>query len=85
MTYTFSSNGISDYMEDLKLYISKKEDSKTAERMIFPLVYYINTGRACTDFIKSLLDTKFYSIYTVLRKEKSIDETIQLLKKKLYR
>lgn len=83
MEYRLSSNGIENYIADLKLYISKKEDGKTAERMISPLIYYINTGRASTDFIKNLLNMKFYSIYTVLRKQKSDNDIIQLLKKKV--
>lgn len=83
MEYKFSSTGIENYISDLKLYISKKENIKTADRMTFPLIYYINTGRASTDFIKNLLNMKFYSIYTVLRKQKSDNEIIQLLKKKV--
>lgn len=83
MEYKFSSTGIENYIADLKLYISGKEDSKTADRMISPLVYYINTGRASTDFIKNLLHMKFYSIYTVLRKQETDDRIIQLLKKKV--
>jgi len=51
--------------------------------MISPLVYYINTGRASTDFIKNLLNMKFYSIYTVLRKQETDYKIIQLLKKKV--
>lgn len=82
-TYNFSVSSISEYTADLRLYIASKEDFSTADRMIYPLVWYINTGRACTDFLKALASTKFYSIYTVLRKEKSTDETIKLLKKKL--
>ena len=74
---------LENYIADLKLYISKKEDSQTADRMISPLVYYINTGRASTDFIKNLLNTKFYSIYTVLRKQETDYRIIQLLKKKV--
>lgn len=83
MTYSLSSNGIYSYMEDLKLYIAKKEGTQAAERMLTPLVYYINTGRACTPFIKALLSAGFNSIYTVLKKNKSISETIDLLKRKL--
>lgn len=75
-TYNFSMSSISEYIADLRLY-------NTADRMISPLVWYVNTGRACTDFLKVLANTKFYSIYTVLRKEKSTDETVKLLKKKL--
>ena len=84
MEYKFSSTGIENYIADLKLYISKKEDSQIADRMISPLVYYINTGRASTIFIKNLLNMKFYSIYTVLRKQETDDKIIQLLKKKVW-
>lgn len=82
-TYNFSMISISEYIADLRLYIASKEDFNTADRMISPLVWYVNTGRACTDFLKALASTKFYSIYTILRKEKSTDETVKLLKKKL--
>lgn len=34
MEYKLSSNGIENYIADLKLYISKKENSQTADRMI---------------------------------------------------
>lgn len=80
--YSFSASGISEYIEDLRLYIASKECFNTADRMIYPLVYYVNTGRASTDFLKQLLNTKFYLIYATLRKEKSTDEIIKLLKKK---
>ena len=81
--YNFTTKGISEYIADLRLYIATKTNFITADRMIVLLVYYINTGRATTAFLKKLAVTSFYSIYVILRKEKSINETINLLKKKL--
>ena len=50
-----------------------------AERMIQPLVWYINTGRASTDFLRLLINAKPQTkaaIYRRLAKLESFDGTI---------
>lgn len=82
--YIFSSTGIDNYLHDLKMYISKREgDYNTASRMISPLIWYVNTGRASTDFLKALMKCPYFSIYTVLRQQDSIENTIKGIQRKL--
>ena len=59
MKYTFSSNGIQDYLEDIyltawKLYGNEQE----ADHYTSPVCWYVNTERASTQFIRTLLATE---------------------------
>lgn len=82
--YIFSSTGIDNYLHDLKMYIAKREgDYNTASRMLSPLLWYVNTGRANTDFLKALMKCPYFSIYTVLRQQDSIENTIKGIQIKL--
>ena len=82
--YIFSSTGIDNYLHDLKVYIAKREgDYNTASRMLSPLLWYVNTGRASSDFLKALMKCPYFSIYTVLRQQDSIENTIKGIQRKL--
>ena len=82
--YIFSSTGIDNYLHDLKVYIAKREgDYNTASRMLSPLIWYVNTGRASSDFLKALMKCPYFSIYTVLRQQDSIENTIKGIQRKL--
>lgn len=82
--YIFSSTGIDNYLHDLKMYIAKREgDYNTASRMLSPLIWYVNTGRASSDFLKALMKCPYFSIYTVLRQQDSIENTIKGIQRKL--
>lgn len=82
--YIFSSTGIDNYLHDLKMYIAKREgDYNTASRMLSPLLWYVNTGRASSDFLKALMKCPYFSIYTVLRQQDSIENTIKGIQRKL--
>lgn len=82
--YIFSYTGIDNYLFDLKIYIAKREgDYNTASRMISPLTWYVNTGRASNDFLKALIKCPYFSIYTVLRHQDSYENTIKGIQRKL--
>ena len=82
--YIFSSTGIDNYLHDLKMYIAKREgDYNTASRMLSPLIWYVNTGRASSDFLKALMKCPYFSIYVILRRQDSVENTIRDLTHKL--
>lgn len=53
---TVSANIIDDMLYGIKSKMYKKHTIAESERYISPLVYYINTGRASTDFLKILIN-----------------------------
>ena len=58
----------------------KKYGVDEAQRIIDPLLWYINTGRAPTSFLGKLVQKKPYLIGRVLAKGGSYDEAIQRVK-----
>lgn len=58
---------LSTTMIDSKLYdiqreLTKREGIRWAERDMSPLYWYVNTGRASTDFLRKLFSVKPYLI-----------------------
>ena len=47
---------IDNAVHDIKTKMYKKYSVDDAERYIAPLIYYINTGRASTDFLRILVN-----------------------------
>lgn len=58
----------------------KKYGVDEAQRIIDPLLWYINTGRAPVSFLGKLVQKKPYLIGRVLAKGGSYDEAIQRVK-----
>lgn len=51
-----SSNAIDDTIYCIKSKLCKKYTIAESERYISPLVYYINTGRASTEFLRMFVN-----------------------------
>lgn len=57
MEYKMSRNGIDNYYAAVKQTIAKQGGERIAQNAIDPLIWYVETGRAPTDFIQQLLAT----------------------------
>ena len=55
-----------------------------ADRNIYPLVWYINTCRASTPFLKALLSSKTFMIARICHNGGSDDDVIQRIKAYLH-
>ena len=60
--------------------LMEKHGVSAAQRMISPLHYYINTGRASTDFLRKLLSAKPFMIARILAKGGSDLEILNRIK-----
>ena len=65
------------YITDLLVLLSRGSTWDQANRDVSPLTWYIDTGRASTDFLRRLLATKPYLIARRLRKGGTYDETLR--------
>lgn len=69
-------NRIFAYCTELLRLLSKDSTWDQANRDIAPLMWYIDTGRASTEFLRKLLDTKPYLVARRLRKGGTYDEVV---------
>lgn len=53
---TVSANNIDNAIYEIKSKMYKKYSVDESERFISPLIYYVNTGRASTDFLRILVN-----------------------------
>ena len=56
-----------------------------SERLLYPLRWYINTGRASTQFIHRLDEASAKEVCAILKQEGSTEEVIARLKEYLFR
>ena len=89
MKYPMSRNGIDNYYAAVKQTIAKQSSERIAQNAIGPLIWYVETGRAPTDFIIRLLATPPEKVaetcYAPCRKNPyglplSIDDTVRRIK-----
>lgn len=80
-----SRTAIEDYTHSVWKYIAKRESTLMADKLISPLTWYIDTGRASTDFLNKLIDTKYFVIARVLMKAgiTSDDSVIAAVRKRI--
>ena len=76
---------IGDYTFNVWKYIAGRESTMMADKLISPLTWYIDTGRASADFLNKLIDTKYFVIARVLMKAgiTSDDSVIAAVKQKI--
>ena len=79
MSYT----RIEAFLWSIEYYLMKKYGSSVAEREMYPLKWYIITGRAPAVFLINLLMAKPYVIARVLHKGGTDEEVIRRVKAKL--
>ena len=78
-----NSNLIDTYLWGVRRYVRNKLGIDAGDRAMYPLMWYINTGRASTDFLKRLLNTKEFVIGRILIGGGNYDEVIRKIKSKL--
>lgn len=64
--------------------LMKKHGVLASERMMTPLNWYINTGRASTDFIHRLDNAKPREVVAILEQDGSVEDILGRLKVLLY-
>ena len=75
-----SRTNIDKYLWEVKRSLMNKYGVDASDRMMDPLVWYIQTGRASTDFLRKLLNKKPYVIARKLVENSSVDDTLQRIK-----
>ena len=76
---------IDEYIWEVELYLMKRYGTMATARLIYPLAWYIRTGRASADFEKRLMTIKPYVIGRLLAKGDGMthDEMVSLIKRKV--
>ena len=77
---TISMNTIEDGLYEIQHYLIKKHGTDVARRDLDPLEWYINTGRASTDFLRGLFSVKPFMIGRILHKSRTYEEAIENMK-----
>lgn len=60
-----------------------RNGSDAAEREMYPLVWYISSGRASTEFLHKLIETRPVLIARDLHKGGSVDEIVRRICKRI--
>jgi len=68
---------------DIQCEVSKREGVRWAERDMQPLYWYVNTGRASTDFLHKLFAVKPYLIARDILKGGSDQDVIDRICKRI--
>lgn len=63
----------------------KKHGITEGSRLLYPLKWYLNTGRASADYIHRLADARSKDITAILEADGSVEEVCSRLKEYLYR
>lgn len=93
MKYPMSRSGIDNYYAAVKQTIAKQGGERIAQNAIDPLIWYVETGRAPTDFIQQLLATPPEKVaetcYAPCRENKfglplSTDDTVRRIKNTIH-
>lgn len=79
MSYT----AIDNKLWDVRKWLMNRYGVDASARMIDPLTWYIDTGRASVDFLRRLCEAKTFVVGRLLAKEGSIDETINRIKARI--
>ena len=80
-TYTISLTGIDAYIWDVQRYIMDHKGVDASNRMIYPLKWYINTGRASNAFLRKLFEISPSRIARICMGTGSDDEIIGKIKR----
>ena len=74
---------IEAFLWNVEYCLMRKYGSAPAEREMYPLKWYINTGRAPTIFLANLIEAKPFVIARLLHKGGTDEEVIRRIKTKL--
>lgn len=73
-----------EYIYKVESYLMKKYGVDTADRELYPLAWYIRTGRASTLFLRKLYEKKPYMIGRILHAGGSVDEIVDRIVKYVF-
>lgn len=85
MQKQISATAIDKCLWEIKWYLMRKYTTQEAERDVEPLHWYITTGRAPSDFLRSLINAKPFMIARKLHNAGTYDESIETIKSYLMR
>lgn len=84
--YSVSRTGIDSFLWDVNRSVyDRLGDSRATESTVFALVYYVNTGRASSDFLRILFTFSPRIVANSLMKGGSDLEKIERLRKSVER
>lgn len=72
-----------EYIWKVESYLMSRYGVDAMHRMISPLTWYVNTGRASVTFLHLLYDVKPYCIGKILAKGGSHDDVIRKIRKRV--
>lgn len=79
-----SYTAINKKMHEIRMELWKKTGSSVrGDSLMYPLVYYVNTGRASAEFLKRLINAKTFMIVRKLQSGGSDQEIMKRIKKYL--
>lgn len=78
-----SATAIGNKVWDIRYGLIKKYGVDEADRLIAPLEWYINTGRASAPFLRKMLDSKTAGLVKILEKDGSTEKIIKSIKEYL--
>lgn len=68
---------------EIERWLMTRYGVDAASRMLYPLAWYVNTGRAIADFLRRLYEAKTFVVGRLLAKEGSVDETVNRVKARI--
>ena len=76
-------NRYDEYIYKIEKYLMERYGVDAMYRMIDPLAWYINTGRASATFLQMLVQEKPFVIGRILAKGGSHDDVMRNIRKKI--
>ena len=82
-TYSISSTGIDNYLWDVRTVTRNTLGVDNGDRVMYPLTYYIFTGRASLDFLHKLIEVSPARIARLLMGGGSDDYIMDRIKRSI--
>lgn len=84
-TYTTNVYSIEGYLWDTRKAMWKTISVNDSSNAIYPLAWYIKTGRASLEFLRKMIQVKPYVMarYLIKIQDNSVDAAVDLIKQKI--
>ena len=79
-TVSINSTSVETCLWHIERHLIQKHGTRQAEIDMYPLRWYVNTGRASMDFLRSLMNAKHFMVARKLHEGGSYDEALRRLK-----
>lgn len=84
--YGWTYGGLDIFIGDVEIFLHKKTCStRETEVMVYPLKYWIQTGRASLGECKALVEKKPYRIGQILMQGGTVDEAVARIREYISR